>query len=195
MYNEFFGVGMASPAQITQLLESVGKGSTQAVDDLFPLVYDELRKIAAAYLQRERRDHTLQTTALVHEAYLRLIGQKSAGWGNRIQFFGVAAKVMRRILVDRARTRHAVKRGGNAHRIELDEAVASFEERAIDLVALDEALERLAELDPRKSDVVEMRFFGGMSLPEIAELLKTPLRTIERDWTTARAWLRAEISR
>ena len=186
---------MASPAQITQLLESVGKGNAQAVDDLFPLVYDELRKIAAAYLQRERRDHTLQTTALVHEAYLRLIGQKSAGWGNRIQFFGVAAKVMRRILVDRARTRHAVKRGGHANRIELDEAVASFEERAIDLVALDEALKRLAELDSRKSDVVEMRFFGGMTLPEIAELLRTPLRTIERDWTTARAWLRAEIDR
>lgn len=186
---------MSSPGDVTQLLEAARSGNSEAVNQLLPLVYDELRRIAFDYLSRERSDHTLQPTALVHEAYLRLVNQRTAGWNDRAQFFGVAAKAMRRILVDRARMHKAAKRGGGAAKLELDEAVASFEERALDLVALDEALKKLAELDERKARVVELRFFGGLSAPEAAKVLDCPLRTIERDWTMAKAWLRAEISR
>ncbi len=195
-YNDFFRwvVFMSSPGDVTQLLEAARSGSTDAVNQLLPLVYDELRRIATDYLSHERSDHTLQPTALVHEAYLRLVNQRTAGWNDRAQFFGVAAKAMRRILVDRARMHKAAKRGGGAAKLELDEAVANFEERAMDLVALDEALEKLAEIDERKARVVELRFFGGLTAPEAAKVLDCPLRTIERDWTLAKAWLRAEIS-
>ncbi len=186
---------MEASGDVTQLLEAASNGSQQAVNQLLPLVYEELRKIASDYLQHERANHTLQPTALVHEAYLRLVNQRTAGWKDRAQFFGVAAKAMRRILVDRARMHRAVKRGGGEARVQLDEAVASFEERATDLVALDEALERLAAIDERKCRVVELRFFGGMTSEETAKVLDCPLRSIERDWTMAKAWLRAELSR
>lgn len=184
---------MTSRRDVTQLLEAVGQGSKQAVDDLLPLVYDTLRGIAANYMREERVNHTMQTTALVHEAYIRMVAQSTATWENRLHFFRVAAKAMRRILVDRARAHRADKRGGQAERVPLDQAVAAAEERAIDLLALDDSLERLAEFDERKCRVVELRFFGGMTFPEIAESLGCPLRTVERDWTTAKAWLRVDI--
>lgn len=186
---------MASGGDVTQILEAASGGSQEAVNQLLPLVYDELRKIASDYLRLERPDHTLQPTALVHEAYLRLVNQRTAGWKNRAQFFGVAAKAMRRILVDRARMHKAAKRGGGSTKLSLDEAVANFEERAIDLVALDESLTRLADIDERKARVVELRFFGGLTAEETAKVLECPLRTIERDWTMAKAWLRADIAR
>lgn len=186
---------MAEPPtdQVTLLLQQASRGSRDAVDQLLPLVYDELRRIAADYLHRERADHTLQPTAIVHEAYLRLVNQQSAGWNDRTQFFAVAAKIMRRILVDHARSRRAAKRGGGRRRTEFDDAFAVFEERAIDLVALDEVLNRLAEVDERKSRVVELRFFGGLSVEETSRVLNVPLRTVERDWTFAKAWLRSKL--
>lgn len=186
---------MAEPPtdQVTLLLQQASRGSRDAVDQLLPLVYDELRRIAADYLHRERADHTLQPTAIVHEAYLRLVNQQSAGWNDRTQFFAVAAKIMRRILVDHARARRAAKRGGGRRRTEFDDAFAVFEERAIDLVALDEVLNRLAEVDERKSRVVELRFFGGLSVEETSRVLNIPLRTVERDWTFAKAWLRSKL--
>ncbi len=184
---------MLSAGEVTQLLEAIGHGSRQAVDKLFPLVYTELRGLAADLMLAERRGHTLQTTALVHEAYLRLVGQQTIGWRSRMEFFGVAAKAMRRILVDHARMTRSKKRGGGAPRIELDDAIARLEETSIDLVALDEALEKLAQIDARKSRVVELRFFGGLTAGETAQLLNCPLRSVERDWTMAKAWLRAEI--
>lgn len=186
---------MPSAGEVTQLLEAIGQGSRQAVDTLFPLVYTELRALAADLLAAERAGHTLQTTALVHEAYLRFIGQQTIGWRSRMEFFGVAAKAMRRILVDHARMARSQKRGGGSPRVELDGAVARFDERSIDLVALDEALEKLGLLDARKSRVVELRFFGGLTVEETAQLLNCPLRTIERDWTMAKAWLHAEVSK
>ena len=186
---------MAEPPtdQVTLLLQQASRGSRDAVDQLLPLVYDELRRIAADYLHRERADHTLQPTAIVHEAYLRLVNQQSAGWNDRTQFFAVAAKIMRRILVDHARARRAAKQGGGRRRTEFDDAFAVFEERAIDLVALDEVLNRLAEVDERKSRVVELRFFGGLSVEETSRVLNIPLRTVERDWTFAKAWLRSKL--
>ncbi len=189
-----------SPGEVTRLLDKACAGSRSAVDRLLPLVYEELRRLAASFLKGERPDHTLQPTALVHEAYLKLLKQESVGFRSRAQFFGVAAKVMRRILVDRARAHAAAKRGGGEtrngcpiQRVPLDDAVALFQERAIDLVALDEAMSRLAELEDRKSRVVEMRFFGGMSYEEAAQVLGVSVSTVRREWTTARTWLRAEL--
>lgn len=189
-----------SPGEVTRLLDKACAGSRSAVDRLLPLVYEELRRLAASFLKGERPDHTLQPTALVHEAYLKLLKQESVGFRSRAQFFAVAAKVMRRILVDRARAHAAAKRGGGEtrngrpiQRVPLDDAVALFQERAIDLVALDEAMSRLAELDDRKSRVVEMRFFGGMCYEEAAQVLGVSVSTVRREWTTARTWLRAEL--
>jgi RNA polymerase sigma factor (TIGR02999 family) len=184
----------ASPKEVTQLLVAWGNGDPHALQELMPLVYRELRRLAHGHLRRERPDHTLQTTALVHEAYLRLVDQQEANWKNRAQFFAVAAQMMRRILVDYARARQYAKRGGGAQPVELDEAMVVSSDRAAEVVALDEALTRLAELDPRKSRLVELRFFGGMSIEETAQILGVSPGTVMRDWTLAKAWLQREMT-
>ncbi|NOS99316.1 MAG: sigma-70 family RNA polymerase sigma factor [Phycisphaerales bacterium] len=176
-------------------MEAARRGSRDAVNQLLPLVYDELRGLADRFRVLERGDHTLQPTAIVHEVYLRLIGQESVGWRDRNQFFAVAAKLMRRILVDHARARRALKRGGTQVRTSLDDVVDRLEMTAPDLPALDETLNRLAAIDARKSRVVELRFFGGLSVAETSAILNVPQRTVERDWTFAKAWLRAELGR
>lgn len=180
---------------LTGLLIEWRQGDRAALDRLTPLVYDEIRRIAHRYVQREREGHTLQTTALVNEAYLRLAGQQQINWQNRAHFFAVTAQVMRHILIDYARRRHYVKHGGEAQRIAFDEALATEEAvlmskpRAAELLALDEALDELAKLDPRKSRVVELRYFGGLSLDETAEVLEVSPMTVRRDWRAAKAWL------
>ena len=158
-----------------------------------PVVYGELRRLAQHYLRRERPDHTLQATALVHEAYQRLVDQRAVTWQNRAHFFGVAAQLMRRILVDHARRHHAAKRGGTALKVSLNDVVLAAEERAEDLVALDDALNRLAAMDPRQGRVVELRLFGGLTVEETAEVLRISPATVKREWTTAKAWLSREI--
>jgi len=180
--------------QITQLLLAWGKGDQAALEELMPLVYDELRKVAARFLRRQRPGHTLQTTALVNEAYLRLIDSNRVQWQNRAHFFAVSATLMRRILVDFARERQNLKRGGAAELVPLDEALVVAPERGADLLALDEALNRLAALNPRQAQVVELRYFGGLSEEEAAEALKVSLRTVQRDWNLARLWLYRELS-
>ena len=182
-----------SPEGITQLLERWSQGDEEALDQLMPLVYDELHRLAGAYLRRERREHTLQPTALVNEAYLKLVRQRNIQWQNRAQFFGVAAQLMRRILVDHARRRN-IKRGRGMRHVSLDEATIIGGERETDLAALDDALTLLAERDPRKAQVVEMRFFGGLSVEESAEVLGVSPVTVMRDWRTAKAWLYRELS-
>jgi RNA polymerase sigma factor (TIGR02999 family) len=182
-----------SSQEITQLLLAWSDGDQAALEKLTPLVYAELRRLAKGYMLGERPGHTLQTTALINEAYLRLIDWKNVRWQGRAHFFGVAAQLMRRILVDFARTRHYAKRGGAAQQVSLDEAITIHEDRGAELIALDEALERLAEIDPRKSQVVELRFFGGLSAKETAEALQVSLRTVEREWNSARAWLYREL--
>ena len=186
---------MATPSsqEITQLLLAWSDGDQAALEKLTPLVYAELRRLAKGYMFGERRGHTLQTTALINEAYMRLIDWKNVRWQGRAHFFGVAAQVMRRILVNFARARHYAKRGGAAAQVSLDEAVTIHEDRSAELIALDEALKSLAEIDPRKSQVVELRFFGGLSAKETAEALKVSLRTVEREWNSARAWLYREL--
>jgi RNA polymerase sigma factor (TIGR02999 family) len=175
---------------LTQLLVVWSDGNREALDELLPLVHQELHRLAHYYLRRERAGHTLQTTALVNEAYLRLIDQRHVRWQNRAHFFGIAAQMMRRIIVDHARTQHYRKRGGDARKVPLDEAtLAVAQERAADLLALDEALQRLAEIDPRKSRIVELRYFGGLSVEETAEVLQVSTITVMRDWSTAKAWL------
>ena len=159
-----------------------------------PVVYDELRRLAQHYLSRERAEHTLQTTALVHEAYLRLVDQKAVNWQNRAQFFGIAAQMMRRILINHATSRNAVKRRGYATKISLDEAIGFFEQREIDLMALNEALETLAALDPEQAKIVELRFFGGLTIGEIAEVLGISPATTKREWDSAKLWLRRQLS-
>ncbi len=178
-----------SKPNVTELLQEWQQGDREALDRLTPLVYDELRRIAHAYVQRERSGHTLETTALVNEAYLRLAGGQNVNWQNRAHFFAVAAQVMRRILIDHARKRHYMKRGGEAQQVSLDEASVMTEVRATELVALDDALEELAQLDPRKSRVVELRYFGGLSLEETADVLEISMMTVRRDWRAAKAWL------
>jgi RNA polymerase sigma factor (TIGR02999 family) len=170
-------------------------GDGAAMDELLQLVYAELRRLAASYLRRERSDHTLQPTALVHEAYLRMVDQTQVRWQNRAHFFGVAAQMMRRILVDHARSQHAEKRGGDAQKLSLDENIDVSGERAADLVALDEALSRLAEIDPQKSRVVELRFFGGLSVEETAEVLGVSAPTVKRHWRLAKAWLFGQVQK
>jgi len=164
-------------------------GDRQAFDQMFPVVYDELHRLAAQYLRRERPDHTLQPTALVNEAYLRLINQRQVDWRNRAQFVGVAAGMMRRILVNHARERAAAKRPDGRERVSLSLVEPSADARAVDLIALEDALGRLAALDSRKARVVELRFFGGLTMDEIAEVLAISLATVEREWSFARAWL------
>ena len=176
-----------SPA--TALLLEWGAGAEAAKVELLPLVYDELRRIARLYLQRERADHTLQPTALVHEAYLRLIDQRRVDWRNRAQFVGLAATMMRRILVNHARDRAAMKRGGEVRHVPLTVALDAAAERPLDVVALHEALDRLETIDARKSRVVELKFFGGLTTNEVAEVIEASPATIERDWSFARAWL------
>jgi RNA polymerase sigma-70 factor (ECF subfamily) len=177
----------------TELLLAWGRGETSAFDRLVPLVHDELRRLARGYMARERRDHTLQASALVNEAYLRMIDLKQMQWQNRAHFFAMSARVMRRILVDFARARRNEKRGGDAPRVTLDEALLPPIETSHDLVALDDALHALAAVHPRKSDVVELRYFGGLSLEETAEGLHVSVDTVKRDWRFARLWLLREL--
>jgi RNA polymerase sigma factor (TIGR02999 family) len=181
----------ATPEHVTQLLESFRRGDAMAADELLPLVYQELRRIAAAYLRRERREHTLQPTALVHEAYVRLAGQRDQTWQNRAHFVGIAAQMMRRILVDHARRRKAGKRDGV--RVALDSKFDASAERDPDLIALDDALRDLEALDPQLIRIIELRYFGGLTTREAAEVLGISPRTFEREWATARAWLRGRL--
>ncbi len=178
--------------EVTRLLQSLNAGDRDAVDALVPLVYAELRKLAAHYLKSERGEHTLQPTALVHEAFLRLVEQETA-WQNRTHFFAMAANLMRRILVDYARGHQAEKRGGAAEKISLEDAFVFVKEKPAEMIALDEALEELAKIDPRRSRVVELKFFGGLKHEEIAEVLGVHVNTVLRDWNLARAWLKTQM--
>jgi RNA polymerase sigma factor (TIGR02999 family) len=182
------------PQDVTQLLVAWRNGDEGARDELLPLVYQELHRLAHQYMSRERPGHVLQTSALVNEAFLRLIDQRDVQWQNRAHFVGLAGQMMRRILVDYARNRAYLKRGGSAIQVSLDEELIVSEERSADVVALDDALESLARLDERKSRLVELRFFGGLSIEETAEVLGVSPGTVMRDWTLAKAWLRREMS-
>lgn len=186
---------MPSTHDVTQVLRELSDGHESAPACLMPLVYDELRKPAQGYLQDERPDHTLQATALVNEAYIRLVDWKNVTWQNRAHFFALAAQVMRRILVDHARAKQAQKRAGQLTRLSLDEAISFPQQREVDLVALDDALKELAGLDPMQSKIVELRFFGGLTIEETAEALRTSPATIKREWTLAKAWLHKTIVR
>jgi RNA polymerase sigma factor (TIGR02999 family) len=183
------------PNEITERLIAWGAGDRAALDQLLPVVYQELRRIAGNYLRQENPGHTLQPTALVHEAWLRLIDQARVNWLNRAQFFGVAAQMMRRILVDHAKAKHREKRGGEAVKLSLDEVINLSQERAADLLALDDALGELARVDERKSRVVELRYFGGFSVEEAAQILGVSPETVMRDWKMAKAWLYQQIRR
>jgi len=183
-----------TPNQVTELLQRWRGGDYQALDTLMPLVYEELRRLARRYLYHERPGHTLQSTALVNEAYLRLVGQELPQWQNRSHFFAVSAQLMRQILVDHARNHAAAKRGGGAFKLTLDEAVSLPQQVDIDLVALDNALNHLARLDAQQAKIVELRFFAGLSIEDTSEVLDISPATVKRDWSTARAWLHRELS-
>lgn len=183
----------SSPDEITRMLIQWSNGEREALDKLIPMVYAELRKIAGRVLQRERRDHTLQPTALVHEAYFRLIDQRSVNWRNRAQFFAIAAQAMRRIIVDHARRHNALKRGGENLKVELEAAMLLPGARDVDVVRLDDALTALAEFDPQQGRIVELRFFGGLSIEETAEVIGISPATVKRDWSMAKAWLHREL--
>jgi len=180
---------------VTRLLVRLTEGDRGVLDELLPVVYGELRKLASSYLRRERVGHTLQPTALVHEAYMRLVDQTQVQWQNRAHFFGVAAQMMRRILVDHARAHEAEKRGGEFQKLSLDENIDVSGERDVNLVALDDALNLLAEIDPQKMKVVELRFFGGLSVEETAEVLGVSAPTVKRQWRMAKAWLYGQVKR
>src|SRR5687767_2113685 len=180
---------------ITQLLIEVTNRNSAAVDVLLPLIYDELRKLAANYLRRERPDHTLQPTALVHEAYLKLIDQRSVNWQNRAHFFGVAAQIMRRLLVDHARKHNAEKRGQDFQKLSLDENIDRAVDRSAELIALDDALKALADFDEQKARMVELRYFGGLSIEETADVMGVTPTTIKRHWRFAKAWLHGQMQR
>ncbi len=182
-----------SPTDVAPLLLAWQSGDRAALDQMLPLVYDELHRLAAGYLSRERRDHTLQPTALINEAYLRLVRQREVDWKNRAQFIGVAAGIMRRVLMDHARDRRAAKRPGGRERVSLSLIVEGIAAPDVDLIALEEALEGLAERDARKAQVVELRFYGGLTMDEIAEVLEVSRTTVEREWRFARAWLHDAI--
>jgi RNA polymerase sigma factor (TIGR02999 family) len=182
-------MAVATQSQLTNLLDDWKRGDPSALEKLTPLIYDELRRIAHRYARHERNGHTLQTTALINEAYVRLAGNESPDWQNRQHFFAVTAQVMRHILIDHARRRRALKHGGHGQQVSLSEAEAMTNERAAELIALDEALAELAAFDPRKSEVVQLRYFGGLSLEETAEALGVSLMTVRRDWRAAKAWL------
>ena len=184
-----------SPHEVSQLLRAWSSGDEAALQRLIPLVYEELHRIARRYMGRERKRHTLQTSALVNEAYLRLVDWKNVEWQNRAHFFAVSAQMMRRILVDFARDRRYLKRGGGALQVSLAEAAGMTSQRGTDLVALDDALNSLAVMDKRKSEVVELRFFGGLSVEETAEVLKVSPETIMRDWRLAKVWLLRELEK
>jgi len=179
---------------ITDLLGGYARGDKEALDKLMPVVYNELRQQAARYLRREQAGHTLQTTALIHEAYVRLVDQRNVQWQNRAHFFGIAAQMMRRILVDHARTKKRAKRGGSDVKVSLADATIPVKEQDLDIVALDEALTRLAELDEQQSRVVELRFFSGLTVEETAEVMGISPATVKRDWSMAKAWLHRELS-
>jgi RNA polymerase sigma factor (TIGR02999 family) len=183
-----------SPPDVTQLLKAWSNGEQEALDQLIPLVYHELHRLAHGYMGCERSTHTLQSTALVHGAYERLIHLKDMSWQNRAHFFAVSAQLMRRILVDYARARRYSKRGGEWRQVPLNEAVALFRDRQTDIVALDDALRGLADIDPRKSQIVEMRFFGGLGNKEVAEVLGVSQETVLRDWRLAKVWLLRQLS-
>jgi len=182
------------PKEVTQLLQQSARGDREALDQLLPLVYNELRQIADRYLRRERADHTLQATALVHEAYLRLVDQRETEWQNRAHFFGVAAQMMRRILVDYARAGQTAKRGSGGLKVSLDDVLEISEEQMDGMVALDEALTALEKLDPQKSRIVELRFFGGLSIEETAQAMGLGTATVIRQWRMAKAWLYKEVT-
>jgi RNA polymerase sigma factor (TIGR02999 family) len=188
-------MAVTSPQEITQLLVAWSQGDEAALAKLTPLVYQELHRLAHRYLGRERAGHTLQTTALVHEAYLRLLDRQQVEWQNRAHFFAISAQLMRRILVDFARARHYRKRGGDARQITFDEAAVIAPERSADFIALDDALNSLAKLDRRQAQVVELRFFGGLTIEETAEVLKVAPITVRRDWSLAQTWLLRELRR
>ena len=182
-----------TPESITDLLLKWSGGDTTALERLMPLVYDELRRLAVRYLRRERLDHTLQPTALVNEAYLRLIDQQKVEWQGRAQFYGLAARLMRNILVDHARSRQAAKRGGQQYRVSFDSNNQWLANPEVEVLAVHEALEHLTTFDSQKAQIVELRFFGGLSIEETAEVLQIGHATVERDWKMARAWLRREL--
>jgi len=184
----------AIPQEITQLLLSWSKGDQGALDQLVPLVYPELRRLAQRYMRRENSAHTLQTSALINEAYLRIVDQQEVEWQDRAHFFAVAAQVMRHILIDHARRHRYAKRGAGARHVPLDETAIISQERATEFLALDDALTRLATIDARKSQIVELRFFGGLTVEEIAEVMKLSPITIKREWRSAKAWLHSEIA-
>ena len=184
-----------SPSEITQLLQAWGGGDAKALDRLTPVVYDELRRMARRYIRRENPDNSLQATALVHEAYLKLVDAKVAQWQDRAHFFAVSARLMRRILVDAARTKDAAKRGGGAVRVEINESIDGAPIEDQQMLRLDDALDALAKFDPRKAQVVELRFFGGLSVEETAEVLKISEQSVLRDWKLARSWLAREMDR
>ena len=180
--------------EITQLLAEWREGNQSALDELYPLVYAELHRLARRYMSRERQGHTLQTTALINEAYVRLVDQKNVQWANRSHFFAISAQIMRRILIDHARRHAYAKRGGGAQQVSLEEAAAVTPEHSLELIKLDEALKSLAERDPRRSQVVELRYFGGLNNEEIAGVLHVSENTVTRDWNMARAWLYQQLT-
>ena len=183
-----------STEDITQLLKKWSSGDRQVLDDLMPLVYSELKRQAARYLRNERPGHTLQTTALIHEAYLKLVDQRNVDWQNRAHFYGIAAQMMKRVLLDHAKARHRVKRGGAAENVDFDERLhVGSDEKRIDLIALDEALARLAKMDPRQAQIVELRYFGGLGVEDTAAFLQISPATVKRDWNSAKAWLKLEM--
>ena len=180
--------------QITQLLAEWSDGNQAALDELYPLVYEELHRLARRYMSRERKGHTLQTTALINEAYVRLVDQRNVHWANRSHFFAISAQIMRRILIDHARRHAYAKRGGGAQQVSLEEVAMVAREAGSDLIKLDEALKILAKMDPRRCHVVELRYFGGLSNEEIAGVLKVSENTVTRDWNLARAWLYQQLT-
>jgi RNA polymerase sigma factor (TIGR02999 family) len=180
-------------ADVTNLLHEYKAGNKEVLDELFPLVYDELKRLAKSRLQGERADHTLQPTALVHEAYLRLIGQHSADWKNRAHFFGLAAEMMRRILINHAVKNNADKRFGNQTKLALDEAISFTQDKPVDLIMLDEALNKLAAFDAQQAKIIELRFFAGLTIEEVAEVLGVSDSTVKREWRVAKAWLHQQL--
>jgi RNA polymerase sigma factor (TIGR02999 family) len=186
---------MTSPNEVTQLLQNWKNGDKTALDKLMPVVYDELRRIASRFLKQQRPNHTLQTTALVHEAYVRLVGKQDMEWQNRAHFFGVAARMMRFILMDYALAQQTEKRGGGNLKLSLDEAMTLPEKNELDVAALNDSLNTLAEVDERRSQIVELKFFSGLSNEEVAEVMGISLATVNREWRMARAWLQSELSK
>ena len=184
-----------SQQELTQLLIDWSNGDQAAIDKLMPLVYEELRRLARHYMRRERPGHTLQTSALINEAYMRLVDQQNISWKNRAHFFGISARLMRQILVDHARAHNNAKRGGDQQKVPLDDIASLSKNRAYEIVALDDALQSLSTIDPQQTKIVELRFFGGLTIEETAEVLGISHATVEREWSMARAWLRKEMKR